>query len=317
MKIRGTGRSLPSLVVTNNTLSQFLDTSDEWITTRTGIKERRILSNETILDLAVEAGKNALENAQIDPKDLDFIIVSNVANNFVTPSLSSIVQGQLGATCPCIDINVACTGFVYAIDMVDAYFRTGRYQKILIIAAEEPSKFVDWRARDASILFGDGAGAVVVTNEAPENLIAIHLNTTCATEPLFYERAMEPNPFNEIPQPSHPLIMNGREVYKLAVSSSIADIEKVFEKTTYTPKDVSLYLLHQANTRILETIRDFLKEPIEKFPRNIHKYGNTSSASIPILLDELNREGKIKENDLLMLSAFGGGFCTGAALIRW
>lgn len=317
MKIRGTGRALPSLVVTNNTLSQFLDTSDEWITTRTGIKERRILSNETILDLAVEAGKNALENAQIGPKDLDFIIVSNVANNFVTPSLSSIVQGQLGATCPCIDINVACTGFVYAIDMVDAYFRTGRYQKILIIAAEEPSKFVDWRARDASILFGDGAGAVVVTNESPENLIAIHLNTTCATEPLFYERAMEPNPFNEIPQPSHPLIMNGREVYKLAVSSSIADIEKVFEKTTYTPKDVSLYLLHQANTRILETIRDFLKEPIEKFPRNIHKYGNTSSASIPILLDELNREGKIKENDLLMLSAFGGGFCTGAALIRW
>ncbi|HQQ21551.1 MAG TPA: beta-ketoacyl-ACP synthase III [Bacteroidales bacterium] len=317
MKIRGTGRALPSLVVTNNTLSQFLDTSDEWITTRTGIKERRILSNETILDLAVEAGKNALENAQIGPKDLDFIIVSNVANNFVTPSLSSIVQGQLGATCPCIDINVACTGFVYAIDMVDAYFRTGRYQKILIIAAEEPSKFVDWRARDASILFGDGAGAVVVTNEAPENLIAIHLNTTCATEPLFYERAMEPNPFNEIPQPSHPLIMNGREVYKLAVSSSIADIKKVFEKTTYTPHDVSLYLLHQANTRILETIRDFLEEPIEKFPRNIHKYGNTSSASIPILLDEINREGRIKENDLLMLSAFGGGFCTGAALIRW
>ena len=317
MKIIGTGHALPSLVVTNDTLSKFFDTSDEWITTRTGIKERRILSTETLLDLAVEAGKNALEHAQLDPKELDFIIVSNVANNFVTPSLSSIIQGQLGATCPCIDINVACTGFVYAIDMADAYFKTGRYEKILIIAAEEPSKFVDWKARDASILFGDGAGAAVVTNEAPENLIAIHLNTTCSTEPLFYERAMEPNPFNEIPQPSHPLIMNGREVYKLAVSSSISDIQKVFEKTTYTPQDVSLYLLHQANTRILETIRDFLKEPIEKFPRNIHKYGNTSPASIPILLDELNREGKIKENDLLMFSAFGGGFCTGAALIRW
>jgi 3-oxoacyl-[acyl-carrier-protein] synthase III len=317
MKIAGTGSALPSLVVTNEKLSEFLDTSDEWIITRTGIKERRILSKETLLDLAVEASLKALENSNTDPADLDFIICSNVANNYVTPSMSSIVQGKIKANCPCVDINVACTGFIYALDMADAYFSTGRYKKILIVAAEEPSKFVDWSARDASILFGDGAGAVVVTDEKKENLIAIHLNTTCSTEPLYYERSMEKNPFNEVIQNAHPLIMNGKEVYKLAVSSSISDIKNVFESSNVKPTEISYYLLHQANIRILETIRDFLGEPIEKFPRNIEKYGNTSSATIPILLDEINRDGKLKENDLIVMSAFGAGFCTGACIIRW
>lgn len=317
MKIIGTGSALPSLVVTNEKLSEFLDTSDEWIITRTGIKERRILSKETLIDLAVSASQNALESAGIDSSEIDFIICSNVANNYITPSMSSIVQGKIKATCPCIDINVACTGFIYALDMADAYFATGRYKKILIICAEEPSKFVDWSARDASILFGDGAGAVVVTNENKENLLAMHLNTTCSTEPLYYQRSMEKNPFNQVAQISNPLVMNGKDVYKLAVSSSIADIKNVFDQTNIKPADVTYYLLHQANIRILETIRDFLGEPIEKFPRNIEKYGNTSSATIPILLDELNREGKMKENDLLVMSAFGAGFCTGACIIRW
>lgn len=317
MKIIGTGSALPSLVVTNEMLSQFLDTSDEWIITRTGIRERRILSKETLLDLAVLAANNALENAKMQATEIDFIICSNVANNYITPSLSSIVQGKIGATCPCIDINVACTGFVYALDMADAYFATGRYKNILIICAEEPSKFVDWKSRDASVLFGDGAGAAVVTAGFRENLLAMHLNTTCATEPLYYHRAMEPNPFNETPAYSNPLVMNGKEVYKLAVSSSISDVKKVFEKSSLTPHDITYYLLHQANTRILETIRDFLGEPIEKFPRNIEKYGNTSSATIPILLDELNRANKIKEGDLIVMSAFGAGFCTGACIIKW
>lgn len=317
MKILGTGSALPSLVVTNEMLSQFLETSDEWIITRTGIKERRILSKETLLDLAVMAGERALESAQMNASEIDFIICSNVANNYITPSLSSIVQGKLKATCPCIDINVACTGFVFALDMADAYFATGRYKNILIICAEEPSKFVNWKERDASILFGDGAGAVVVSASKRENLIAMHLNTTCSTEPLYYQRAMEFNPFNEQPAISNPLVMNGKEVYKLAVSSSIADIKKVFETSNVTPSEITYYLLHQANTRILETIRDFLGEPIEKFPRNIEKYGNTSSATIPILLDELNKENKLKEGDLIVMSAFGAGFCTGACIIKW
>jgi 3-oxoacyl-[acyl-carrier-protein] synthase III len=317
MKILGTGSALPSLVVTNEMLSQFLDTSDEWIITRTGIKERRILSKETLIDLAVMAGERALESAQMMATEIDYIICSNVANNYITPSLSSIVQGKLKATCPCIDINVACTGFVFALDMADAYFATGRYKNILIICAEEPSKFVNWKERDASILFGDGAGAVVVSAKNRENLIAMHLNTTCATEPLYYQRSMEFNPFNEQPAFSNPLVMNGKEVYKLAVSSSIADIKKVFDNSNVLPKDITYYLLHQANIRILETIRDFLGEPLEKFPRNIEKYGNTSSATIPILLDELNKENKLKEGDLIVMSAFGAGFCTGACIIKW
>lgn len=317
MKIIGTGSALPSLVVSNAKISEFLDTSDDWIITRTGIKERRILSKETLLDLAVTAAQNAINSAGIDAKEIDFIICSNVANNYITPSLSSIVQGRINAVCPCIDINVACTGFIYALDMADAYFSTGRYKKILIICAEEPSKFVDWSARDASILFGDGAGAVVVSNEKRENMIAMHLNTTCSTEPLYYQRSMEKNPFNEIVQVSNPLVMNGKEVYKLAVSSSISDIKKVFEQSNLKPADVTYYLLHQANIRILETIRDFLNEPIEKFPRNIEKYGNTSSATIPILLDELNKDGILKENDIIVMSAFGAGFCTGACILKW
>lgn len=317
MKILGTGSALPSLVVTNDMLSQFLDTNDEWIITRTGIKERRILSDETLLDLAVTASMNALENANLTPNEIDYIICSNVANNYITPSLSSIIQGKINANCPCIDINVACTGFVFALDMADAYFATGRYKKILIVCAEEPSKFVDWGSRDASILFGDGAGAVVVSAENKENMISMHLNTTCSTEPLYYQRSMEKNPFNKVEQNSHPLIMNGKDVYKLAVSSSISDIKKVFETSQIKPSEVAYYLLHQANTRILETIRDFLEEPLEKFPRNIEKYGNTSSATIPILLDELNRANRIKEGDLIVMSAFGAGFCTGACIIRW
>lgn len=317
MKIIGTGSALPSLVVSNARLSEFLDTSDDWIITRTGIKERRILSKETLLDLAVTAAQNAINSAGIDAKEIDFIICSNVANNYITPSLSSIVQGRINAVCPCIDINVACTGFIYALDMADAYFSTGRYKKILIICAEEPSKFVDWSARDASILFGDGAGAVVVSNEKSENMVAMHLNTICSTEPLYYQRSMEKNPFNEINQVSNPLVMNGKEVYKLAVSSSISDIKNVFEQSNIKKADVTFYLLHQANIRILETIRDFLDEPIEKFPRNIEKYGNTSSATIPILLDELNKDGKLKENDLIVMSAFGAGFCTGACILKW
>ncbi len=317
MKILGTGSALPSLVVTNEMLSQFLDTSDEWIITRTGIKERRILSEETLIDLAVLAGERALESANMKASDIDFIICSNVANNYITPSLSSIVQGKIHANCPCIDINVACTGFVFALDMADAYFATGRYKNILIICAEEPSKFVNWKERDASILFGDGAGAVVISADKKENLLAMHLNTTCATEPLYYQRAMEFNPFNQQPAISNPLVMNGKEVYKLAVSSSIADIKKVFDSSSVTPHDITYYLLHQANTRILETIRDFLGEPIEKFPRNIEKYGNTSSATIPILLDELNKENKLKEGDLIVMSAFGAGFCTGACILKW
>jgi len=316
MKIKGTGSALPSLVVTNDMLSEFLDTNDEWIYTRTGIAQRRIISNETLVELAVSAANQALENANMDVKDLDFIICANVANQYVTPGLSCIVQGKLEAKCPCVDVNSACSGFIFAMDIADAYIKRGSFKNILIICADEISKIVNWNTRDTSVLFGDGAGAIVVG--PGENLKSIHLATTSAVEPLFCTREIGITPFSKIESAVVAgLSMNGKDVYKMAVNAAINDIQTVMKKANATQKEISFYLLHQANLRILETIRDYLGEINEKFPKNIHKYGNTSAASIPILLDEMNRNGQLKSGDMLVMCAFGAGFSSGACVLEW
>jgi 3-oxoacyl-[acyl-carrier-protein] synthase-3 len=314
MKIIGTGSALPSLTVTNDMLSEILDTNHEWISTRTGISQRRILSQESLVELSVAACNKALANANLEAKDIDFLICSNTVNNYVTPALSCIIQGEIGAHCPCIDLNSACSGFIYALDMAAAYLDTGKAKNILIICAEEPSKIVDWSARDTSILFGDGAAATIVTQG--KNLKSMHLSTTSATEPLYYQRKLEFNPYNK-KEEFKPLVMNGKDIYKMAVTASIHDINTVMQEANVTQKEISFYLLHQANVRILDTIRDYLGEKEEKFPKNIHKYGNTSSASIPLLLDEMNKEGQLKDGDILVMSAFGAGFSTGACVLEW
>jgi len=314
MKIIGTGSALPSLVVTNDMLSEFLNTNDEWIVTRTGISQRRILSEETIIDLAVSACKNALANANMDGKDIDFIICSNIVNNYVTPGLGCIVQGAIGANCPCIDLNSACSGFIYAMAMAEAYLNFGKAKNILVFCADELSKIVNWNERDTSILFGDGSGAVVVTQG--KNLKSIYLATTSAPEALYYQRELEENPYYQKKEYKS-LVMNGKDVYKMAVNASIHDINTVMLEAQVTPKEISFYLLHQANLRIMETIRDYLGENDDKFPKNIHKYGNTSSASIPILLDEMNKNGQLKTGNMLVMSAFGAGFSSGACVMEW
>jgi 3-oxoacyl-[acyl-carrier-protein] synthase-3 len=267
-----------------------------------------------LVELAASAAEKALANANLDAKDLDFILCSNIVNNYVTPGLGCIVQGKLGANCPCIDLNSACSGFIYALDVADTYLNSGKVKNILIICADELSKIVDWNMRDTSILFGDGAGALVVTQG--KKLKSMHLTTVSAVEPLYYQRQLEYNPYNKH-EDFKPLVMNGRDVYKMAVSSSIQDINIAMQEAHVTPKEVSYYLLHQANVRILETIREYLGEKEEKFPKNIHKYGNTSSASIPILLDEMNKGGHLKDGDLLVMSAFGAGFSSGACVVEW
>jgi 3-oxoacyl-[acyl-carrier-protein] synthase-3 len=314
MKIIGTGSALPSLAVTNDMLSEFLDTNHEWIYTRTGIVQRRIISNESLPELAVAACKKALENAGLDAKEIDFLICSNVVNHYVTPGLGCIVQGEIGAHCPCIDLNSACSGFIYALSMANAYLDTGKAKNILIVCADELSKIVDWNTRDTSVLFGDGAGAMVVTQG--ENLRSMHLSTTSAIEPLYYQRELEATPYSK-KEEFKPLVMNGKDVYKMAVNASISDINIVMQEANVTQKEISFYLLHQANVRIMDTIRDYLGEKDEKFPKNIHKYGNTSSASIPILIDEMNKEGQLKNGDLLVMSAFGAGFSSGACVLEW
>ncbi|MEG1555867.1 MAG: beta-ketoacyl-ACP synthase III [Bacteroidales bacterium] len=316
MKIIGTGSALPSLSVTNDMLAQFLDTSDDWIRARTGIAQRRILSTESLIDLAVKSAKQAILDAGMEAKDIDFLFCSNVVNNYVTPALSCIIQGEIEATCPCIDLNGACSGFIYALDMAEAYLATGRAKNILIVCAEEPSRIVDWTERNTSILFGDGAAAVVLTAEG-DSLKSMHLSTSSKLEPLYYQRKLEYNPYVNKKEEGAPLVMNGKDVYKLAVSASLSDIKTVLNKANIKADEVDFYLLHQANIRIIETIRQNLNQQEDKFPHNIEYYGNTSSASIPILLDEMSRSNKLNNGDLLVFSAFGAGFTTGACVLIW
>lgn len=317
MRIIGTGSKLPEMSVTNDMLANFLDTSDQWIQTRTGIHQRRLISGtESLTELANQAAIAALNDAGCKAEEMDFLICSNVANNYVTPAMSCIIQGSIGATCPCVDLNGACAGFIYALDIADAFIKSGKAKKILIVCAEEPSKFCNWKERDTSILFGDGAGAVVVSEG--EGLQSIRLTASPKKDVLFYQRKLEATPFEgEADTQDKPLVMSGRDVFKLAVTSSIDDLTRVLEMDGMKPSDIDIYLLHQANMRIIDSIRTHLDQPESKFPSNIDRYGNTSSASIPILMDEMSRSGKIKDGDTLALSAFGAGFVTGACILKW
>ncbi len=315
MKIIGTGSALPSLVVTNKMLSEFLDTNDTWIFTRTGIKKRRIISTETLLDLAVSASKKAIKRAGLKATDIDFIICSNVANNYVVPSLSAMIQGEIKATCPCFDLNAACTGFIYASDIAETFLQTKRAKNILIVCAEEPTRFCNWQERDTSVLFGDGAGAVVVT--AGDDMKSIRLTTTSNTDVLYYSRTLESTPYLNNNEQTIPLVMHGRDLFKIAVSAAVEDINIVLDQAGITAENVDYFLIHQSNKRMIDSIRHTMEQSVHKFPHNIEKYGNTSSASILILMDEMSRKSQLKKGDTLVLSAFGGGFTSGAMVITW
>lgn len=296
-------------------LEQFLDTTDEWITERTGIKERLVISSEKLEDMAVAAANKALEDANLTAKDIDFIICSNVVNEYVTPALSCIIQGKIGATCPTLDINAACAGFIFAMDMAEDKLRCKKAKNILIVCAEEPSRMVSWQNRSTSVLFGDGAGAAVVTEG--DELKAISLTTSSLTDVLYYQRKLEPTPYIDKEENFEPLVMNGREVFKYAVKNSCRDICKLLNETGLQAEDIKYYVLHQANLRIIDSIRRFLNVDEERIPHNIERYGNISSAALPALLDELNRAGKLQKGDKLVFSAFGAGFTTGACVIEW
>ena len=315
MKIIGTGSVIPKKIVTNDMLSEFLDTSDAWIYPRTGIKHRHVISDEKLEDMAIEAAMKALENAEMKAEELDFIICSNVVNEYVTPSLSCIIQGGIGATCPCIDINCACAGFIYALDLAESYSKAGKVRNVLIVCAEEPTRMTSWKDRNVCVLFGDGAGAAVLTEG--DNIKGTKLSAASATDKLYQIRTLEPTPYITKEETNIPLQMKGQDVFKFAVKASSGDIKYLLNELGMTPDDVDKYLLHQANIRIINSIKDQLGQPEEKFPHNVESHGNSSSASCPILLDECNRNGLIKKGDILALSAFGAGFISGAAVMEW
>ncbi len=315
MKIVGTGSSLPKKIVTNDMLSEFLDTSDAWIFPRTGIKTRHVISDENLEDLAIDAANKALESSGISSKDLDYIICSNVVNEYVTPSLSCIIQGAIGATCPCVDINAACAGFPYAVDIAEAMYKAGRVKNVLIVCAEEPTRMPSWEDRSLCVLFGDGAGAVVMSEG--QNIKGIKLSTASATDKLYQKRVLEPTPYITKEETSCPLQMKGQEVFKFAVGASTGDLNFLLEELHMSADQVDYFVLHQANLRIINSIRSFVKQPDEKFPKNIENCANTSSASSVILLDECNRKGLFKEGDVIAISAFGAGFVSGAVILEW
>ncbi len=315
MKIIGTGSAIPKKIVTNDMLSEFLDTSDAWIYPRTGIKHRHVISDEKLEDLAAEAAVKALENAGMKAEELDYIICSNVVNEYVTPSLSCIIQGAIGATCPCLDINCACAGFMYALDIAESHYKAGRVKNVLIVCAEEPTRMTSWKDRNVCVLFGDGAGAAVLSEG--DNIKGVKLSAASATDKLYQIRTLEPTPYITKEEQSISLQMKGQDVFKFAVKASSGDIRYLLDKLGMTADDVDHYLLHQANIRIIRAIEEYLGQPESKFPTNVETHGNSSSASCTILLDECNRNGVIKRGETIAMSAFGAGFISGAVVMEW
>lgn len=315
MKISGTGSALPKQVVTNDMLAQFLDTSDEWIKTRTGVSSRFVISDEKLEDLASNAAQKALEDAGIKAEELDFIICSNVVNEYITPQLSCIVQGAIGANCPCIDINCACAGFIHAVEIAESFYKAGKVRNVLIVCAEEPTRMTDWSDRRTCVLFGDGAGAAVLT--PGDNIKSVTLSASSATEKLWQYRTLQPTPYITKEEMDVPLQMKGQDVFKFAVTAASKDITRALNDSQIEASDVDYYLLHQANIRIINAIQNYLEQPAEKFPTNVENHGNSSSSCCPILLDECNRKGMFKKGDKIAMSAFGAGFVSGALIMEW
>lgn len=314
--ISGTGSALPSKVITNSDLEKILDTSDEWIKSRTGICERRVLSSETLLDIAAEASLAALENSGTTAAQLDLIICATMGGDYVTPSMSCLLKDRLGSNAKYIfDVNMACSGFIFALEMASVFFASGKVKKVLIVCAEAISRLLDWNDRSTAILFGDGSGAVVL--EGGDALIDIATSTKAEIDMLQIGGMVSNNPFSDYAKSTNHIYMDGQSVFIFAVSSITESLTSMIERNNLTAEDISMFVLHQANIRIINTAQKRFGQPPEKFPHNIEKYGNTSSASIPILLDELNRQGKLQKGDKLILGAFGAGLSTGFCLINW
>ncbi len=321
-KVSGVGSCVPDKVLSNQDLEKMVDTSDEWITTRTGIKERRIASpQETTSALALEAARRALQMAQVDPRELDLIVVATVTPDMFFPATACLLQRELGAPqAACFDLEAGCTGFVYALVVAEKYLIGGGGEKALVVGAETLSKIVDWEDRATCVLFGDGAGACVLEKTDRPGLIASYLGSDGGGAHLLELPAggsRIPASRESVEKRLHYIKMNGNEVFKFAVRIMEEASREVTKRAGVGLEEVALFVPHQANIRIIDSAARRLKIPQEKIFVNVHKYGNTSSASIPIALDEAYREGKIKEGDLVLLVGFGAGLTWGSALIRW
>jgi 3-oxoacyl-[acyl-carrier-protein] synthase-3 len=324
-RIIGTGRGVPTRVVTNVELSKTVDTSDSWIVERTGIRERHILEPTLAAsDLATEAARNACRAAGVEPSSVDCIIVGTVTPDVPFPSTAAFVQKKLGAApggCA-FDLSAACAGFIYGLSIGDAFIRRGQFKRILVIGVEVLSRIIDWTDRGTCVLFGDGAGAVLLApDERPgRGILSTHLYADGTFTDVLYQPAggsREPPSAATVAEKRHFVKMNGREVYKHAVRNMAACARTALEANGYSADDVAWVIAHQANLRILEGVSDRVGIPMSRFFTNVDRYGNTSSASVPTALDEAIEQGKLKPGDLLVFAALGGGLAWASAAVRW
>ena len=319
IRIMGTGSALPEKTVSNLELTELVDTSDEWIRERTGIAQRHISTGETLVTLTAEACGRALENAGRDASQVELLLVATCSPEQGIPCAACQVQRVLGAgNAAAFDLNAACSGFLFALHTACAYVEAGIYQNALVAGGEVLSKIVDWTDRGTCILFGDGAGAVFVEKSGTGGILGFvqHSDGTRGDVLKCDSRALK-NPYVELPMEAEFVQMDGREVFSFAVRQVPACIREVLTKTGVRAEEVDLFVLHQANRRILETIAKRLAVDMERFPMNLDRVGNMSSASIPVLLDELNRSGRLERGSRIVLAGFGAGLTYGACLVEW
>ncbi|KAB2649515.1 MAG: beta-ketoacyl-ACP synthase III [Verrucomicrobiota bacterium] len=323
--ILGTGSYAPARILTNEELSKTVETSNEWIFTRSGIRERRIAAPlESVSDMGAEAARRALEDAKVSASEIDLVIVATVTPDAPMPAVACHIQHKLSipSNAACFDLNAACSGFIYALDTACAMISSGRYKKALVIGAEKLSSVVDWKDRTTCVLFGDGAGACIVgaTLEPNIGLLGTKLGAFGGSADLLYipgGGSNKPATPDSIASGDHFIKMKGKEVFKLAVRVMDEAARDILEQHGYKADQISLVIPHQANLRIIESISQYLKLPMDRFFVNVDRYGNTSAASIGIALDEARKAGKVKKGDLMLLVAFGAGLTYGSALIRW
>ncbi|MFH1542160.1 MAG: beta-ketoacyl-ACP synthase III [bacterium] len=317
-KIIGVGSSVPENVVTNDDLSKKVDTNDEWIQARTGIKERRVSDDKTATsDLALKAAQKALTNAKLDASELDLIIVGTTSPDYLFPSVATLLAGKLGATKAAgFDVSAACSGFNFALTTATKYIESGSHKNVLVIGADTLTKYLDWTDRGTCILFGDGAGAVVLTESTDDSgILASWLKVESDQQGLL---TMPGGGSRDPEQKNGRFIrMEGKEVFKFAVRVLEESIGKVLELANLKVEDIDLLIPHQANARIVDHVKKKLKLGDDNVFKNLEKYGNTSAASIPLALDEALAAGRIKKGDIVIISGFGAGLTCGANLIRW
>lgn len=309
-RIIGTGSYLPPKVVTNDDLSKTIDTSDEWITSRTGIKERRIVTDESTCDLAAIAANNALEMAGIDASELDLIILATTTPDKIFPATATMLQTAIGASCPAFDLQSVCAGFVFALTTAEQYIKTGAANKVLVVGSETLSRIVDWNDRSTAILFGDGAGAVVLSGSEETGI----LHSKLYSDGNYLSSLQVSN--NYINETGF-IEMSGNEVFKIAVNRLSSLAEETLKECNMSSNELDWMVPHQANIRIISAVAKRIKTPMDKVIVTLEKHGNTSAASIPLALDTAVRDGRIQKGHNLLFEGIGGGFSWGSVLVKF